>query len=81
MASCLFLHDWEAARAKVHACRRQSAEGTLYRLQMHTQNGLAAIEAWLAILEMRRKLQEAAAAAATRSLDELEARWRPQRVD
>lgn len=79
--SCLFLGDWEARRAQCHAERRQRAEQELCGLQLRVRSGAASLDAWLAILESRRKLEEVAAGAAARAVDELEARWKPQRLD
>mmetsp|Transcript_8631 Transcript_8631/g.14117 ORF Transcript_8631/g.14117 Transcript_8631/m.14117 type:complete len:532 (-) Transcript_8631:85-1680(-) len=79
--SFLFLGDWEAARAQAHTVRRQRAERVLCSLQLRVQSGASSLDAWLAALESRRKLEEVAAGAASRALSELEARWRPQRLD
>eukprot|EP00933_Yihiella_yeosuensis_P074016 TRINITY_DN82832_c0_g1_i1.p1 TRINITY_DN82832_c0_g1~~TRINITY_DN82832_c0_g1_i1.p1 ORF type:complete len:472 (+),score=94.64 TRINITY_DN82832_c0_g1_i1:95-1510(+) len=79
--SCLFLAEWEAARCEVHTVRRKHAESQLCNLQLRSQNALAALNSWLAVLETRRKLNEAAATAASTALQELEARWKPVRLD
>lgn len=71
------LVEWEAARARAHSQRSKQAASKLSTLQIRAQNGLASLDAWLAIIESRRKLEEVKAGAATAALDDLEARWRP----
>lgn len=78
---CLFLAEWEAARVQVHHAHRQKAEGILWDLQLRAKSGLAALDAWSAVIESRRSLEDAAACASRRASDELEARWQPLRVD
>lgn len=78
---CLFLTDWEAARAHGHAVRRKRAEGIISNLQARARNGAASLEAWLGAIESRRRLLEVASGAATQAATDLEARWRPQRLD
>lgn len=78
---CLFLTDWEAARAHGHALRRKRAEGIISSLQARARSGAASLEAWLGAIEARRRLLEVASGAATQAATDLEGRWRPQRLD
>lgn len=79
--SCLFLAEWEEVRKESHLARRHHAEMTLCDLQHRVRNGMSSMGAWLAVVDSRRKLEEMASSAAARALEELEARWRPQRLE
>mmetsp|Transcript_123330 Transcript_123330/g.308076 ORF Transcript_123330/g.308076 Transcript_123330/m.308076 type:complete len:517 (+) Transcript_123330:160-1710(+) len=79
--SCLFMAEWEVVRVQIHGVRRQHAEQILCDIQLRARGGLAALDAWSTVLEARKALEEAAASAAIKATSELEARWRPVRVD
>lgn len=79
--TCLFLSEWEAARAQSHNRLKISAEAKLLDLQSRVRTALASLEAWMAVVATRRKLEEATSIAALKALDELDARWRPQRLE
>lgn len=78
--NCLFLAEWEVSRCACHDARRKKAESALCHLQLRIQNALVALTSWLTILETHRKLNEVAAQASFKALEELEARWKPVRL-
>lgn len=78
--NCLFLAEWEVSRCACHVACRKKAESDLCHLQLQIQNALAAVTSWLTILETHRKLNEVAAEASFKALEELEARWKPVRL-
>jgi len=79
--ACLYLGEWEAVRVQVRAARRKRAEDILSGLQARLRSASSSLNAWLAVLESRKKLEEVCAGAASKAIEELESNWRPLRLD
>eukprot|EP00927_Polykrikos_kofoidii_P072391 TRINITY_DN68510_c0_g1_i1.p1 TRINITY_DN68510_c0_g1~~TRINITY_DN68510_c0_g1_i1.p1 ORF type:complete len:514 (+),score=87.77 TRINITY_DN68510_c0_g1_i1:181-1722(+) len=79
--TCLFLGEWERCRFDTHASYRQRAETVLCDLQLRVRSAASSLDAWILVAESRKKLEMAAAAALSNTMEELEATWRPQRLE